>query len=615
MYRYLIAGIAGFFSFSLLVAQSVDDTLLYNSILNRTLAANEIIPFKKSTSTNAHFTTDDWRKKIDAYWGSGISTAEKLTIFDNFWEAVRTQYAAFQNLSVNVTMLHDQYRQEIEQGVSRGRFAAIMNHFSLALNEAHTICADIPVNFGTALGPGVPIFVVGPWQRNDWFGACLTLAEDSSIVVYKALPNHVLGLVAGDIILGYDGIPWKKLYNDLLLAELPIQPIGFASTKESMTHCLMASAGLNWHLFQTIDILKASTGDTVRLATEILQLQKGAIWGNEQLPVKGVPIPDILKNDYVSWGIIESTNIGYIYVASWNSNPAYNISNEFADAVYQVMYRQQTSGLIIDMRNNDGGWMPVAHAGYALLFDTNIKTVAFDIRDNPDDPYSMKAHPTYTSEVFTIPGNHFSYYDKPIAILTGPGAISNGDFESFRLRLHPNAQLFGKSSCGAFATSVQQDIGNSNWFFLLTTGNGYPVNKAGEYLTHTNLEIDRDVWLTQEGILNNQDDVVSEAVDWINLSSGIVPAGNPVNSFTLFQNYPNPFNPTTTISYIAPANVQIEIKIFNIQGREIFSFQRNHKDTGKHEIQFDGFSIPSGLYFYSISTGYFKETKKMILIK
>ena len=144
----------------------------------------------------------------------------------------------------------------------------------------------------------------------------------------------------------------------------------------------MASAGLTWNLFQTINSLKASTGDTVRLATEILQSQKGAIWGNEQLPVKGVPIPDILKNDYVSWGIIESTNIGYIYVASWNSNPAYNISNEFADAVYQVMYRQQTSGLIIDMRNNDGGWMPVAHAGYALLFDTNIKTVAFDIRDN-----------------------------------------------------------------------------------------------------------------------------------------------------------------------------------------------------------------------------------------
>jgi hypothetical protein len=50
--------------------------------------------------------------------------------------------------------------------VSRGRFAAIMNHLALALRESHTSIADPGVNY-SALNPGVPLFVVGGWGNNQ----------------------------------------------------------------------------------------------------------------------------------------------------------------------------------------------------------------------------------------------------------------------------------------------------------------------------------------------------------------------------------------------------------------------------------------------------------------
>ena len=67
--------------------------------------------------------------------------------------------AAFQNLDVNIDSLRDLYRPEIENGVSRGRFAAIMSHFSLAMKECHTTIMDVPVNWGTQISPGIPLFV------------------------------------------------------------------------------------------------------------------------------------------------------------------------------------------------------------------------------------------------------------------------------------------------------------------------------------------------------------------------------------------------------------------------------------------------------------------------
>jgi len=185
-------------------------------------------PFERSFKahcfkrTPAHCSASDWAAVIDSAWGTGLPSADKLNIFDTFWNTIDREFACFQDLDVNWDSLGTVYRTEIATGVSRGRFAAIMNHLALALRESHTVCVDRTVNWFTSLDPGVPLLVAGGWGLDDHFGACLTPLPDGSLLIYKSIQGHPLGLVPGDVVLGYDGVPWSVLCEQLIEAQLPL---------------------------------------------------------------------------------------------------------------------------------------------------------------------------------------------------------------------------------------------------------------------------------------------------------------------------------------------------------------------------------------------------------
>jgi photosystem II stability/assembly factor-like uncharacterized protein len=86
-------------------------------------------------------------------------------------------------------------------------------------------------------------------------------------------------------------------------------------------------------------------------------------------------------------------------------------------------------------------------------------------------------------------------------------------------------------------------------------------------------------------------------------------------SYNLSQNYPNPFNPSTIISYSIPKESFVDLKVFDILGREIAELVKEQKAAGKYSVQFDGTNLSSGVYFYSITAGNYHQTKKMILTK
>ncbi|MCW8818216.1 MAG: S41 family peptidase [Ignavibacteriaceae bacterium] len=604
-------------NYSIIFSQTgTTDNWRYVPSLKRDLHPYEKFKTPPITKSPGHYTKKDWQALIDSVWGPGLPTSEKLAIFDSAFNQIDWWYGAFMNLDVDIDSLRDLYRPEIQNGVSRGRFAAIMNYFSMALKDAHTMIIDIPVNWGTYPQPGISLFVIGTWINNFYFGANLTPLPDSSLLVYKALSNHTLGLVEGDIVLGYDGVPWKVLYKELLDAQLPILPTWvWGSTDESMTHIFLQSAGLNWHLFDTIDIIKHNTGDTLHLPTSLLASQTGDIWGNEQLPVPGVPMPNVFEDDYVSWGIVEGTQIGYIYVASWDRDPQLHISQQFYYAVDSLMNYNETRGLIIDFRLNYGGWMIVAHGGYSLLFNTSVKKVAFDIRGDPNNHFYMIPHPTFTAELFTIPGNPSSYYDKPIAVLAGPGSVSNGDWETLRMKFHPMTRTFGKKTNGAFTSSDLPDLGNPDWFFTKATGSGYLLD-GHIYLAHTSAEIDTEVWLTQQGVIEGKDDVVEAAIEWINNTASVNNNENEIiKNYFLDQNFPNPFNPATTIKYQIPELSFVALKVFDVLGNEIATLVNEEKPTGTYKIIWNAENLPSGVYFYQLKAGSYIDTKKVVLLR
>ena len=88
-----------------------------------------------------------------------------------------------------------------------------------------------------------------------------------------------------------------------------------------------------------------------------------------------------------------------------------------------------------------------------------------------------------------------------------------------------------------------------------------------------------------------------------------------VSGFKLSQNYPNPFNPTTTISFDLEKSGRVSLTVFNILGKEVSTLVNGYKTEGNHFVSFDASGLPSGIYYYKITTPEYSETKSMTLIK
>jgi hypothetical protein len=98
-------------------------------------------------------------------------------------------------------------------------------------------------------------------------------------------------------------------------------------------------------------------------------------------------------------------------------------------------------------------------------------------------------------------------------------------------------------------------------------------------------------------------------------ATAVSPKSAVVNNFTLSQNYPNPFNPITTISYSLMKPSQVEIGVYDLQGREVAILVNGTKPEGTHTAQFDGSNLSSGIYFYKLRSEGKIVSKKMTLIK
>ncbi len=106
----------------------------------------------------------------------------------------------------------------------------------------------------------------------------------------------------------------------------------------------------------------------------------------------------------------------------------------------------------------------------------------------------------------------------------------------------------------------------------------------------------------------------------INLTASTEPVGvleenNQVKDFKVFQNYPNPFNPSTTISFAIPQRSNVNVKVYNITGKEVASLVNEVKEPGQYSVNFNAEKLSSGVYFYKITAGKYSSVRKMILIK
>ncbi|MFA6541205.1 MAG: T9SS type A sorting domain-containing protein [Bacteroidota bacterium] len=94
-----------------------------------------------------------------------------------------------------------------------------------------------------------------------------------------------------------------------------------------------------------------------------------------------------------------------------------------------------------------------------------------------------------------------------------------------------------------------------------------------------------------------------------------ITVGRAPQKYALGQNYPNPFNPSTVISYQLPMNSYVTLKVYDMIGKEIATLVNGMQEAGAHTTSFNASHLPSGLYFYSLQSKNFSDTKKMLLVK
>ena len=104
------------------------------------------------------------------------------------------------------------------------------------------------------------------------------------------------------------------------------------------------------------------------------------------------------------------------------------------------------------------------------------------------------------------------------------------------------------------------------------------------------------------------------AFEWISDSLNVEELPQP-KEYTLHPSYPNPFNPITTITYSIPKPSNVNITIYNIQGRVVESLYSGFNPIGHHQIRWDATSHATGVYFIQMVSEDFKQTQKVMLVK
>ncbi len=108
----------------------------------------------------------------------------------------------------------------------------------------------------------------------------------------------------------------------------------------------------------------------------------------------------------------------------------------------------------------------------------------------------------------------------------------------------------------------------------------------------------------------NPNQVVSSPV------TGVEDEGNSIpTSVALEQNYPNPFNPNTVISYQLSVVSGVDLRVFDLLGREVAMLVNEVKPAGSYRVSWNAAGMPSGVYFYRLSAGETQIVKRMVLLK
>ncbi|MCX6175099.1 MAG: S8 family peptidase [Ignavibacteriales bacterium] len=259
--------------------------------------------------------------------------------------------------------------------------------------------------------------------------------------------------------------------------------------------------------------------------------------------------------------------------------------------------------LIAEMINTTSQNISNLYAGYFFDWDIpadipTIDSTAYDFQDNFG--YAFCTNKTLVSTIVgaaLVSSNKYGYY--PIDNNAISGSVILTDVNGFS-----DAEKWITLSSGI----VNNKIGPTDISFVISGGDF--IIRAHDTLK-VGFAIAAGATLSElrNAIKQSRAEYIISALEGDHQK---LPTG-----FELFQNYPNPFNPNTVISWQIAVGAHVTLKVYDLLGREVATLVDDYKQPGIYNSQFSirNFQLPSGVYFYQLSTGGNIQTKKMILLK
>ena len=118
----------------------------------------------------------------------------------------------------------------------------------------------------------------------------------------------------------------------------------------------------------------------------------------------------------------------------------------------------------------------------------------------------------------------------------------------------------------------------------------------------------------------------------LNIKLSVEPRGDlaltmfgDIKRTALLQNFPNPFNPETWIPYTLADDADVNVRIYDVEGKLVRNLDIGHQRSGRYisrekAVYWDGRdqlgeSVSSGIYFYTLKAEGFSDTRRMVILK
>ena len=234
------------------------------------------------------------------------------------------------------------------------------------------------------------------------------------------------------------------------------------------------------------------------------------------------------------------------------------------------------------------------------------------------------------------------------AIISASGNDSQSLDPSFEFNYTSTEIVVGSDSVGSFNGTIHNISSNTITIAVVRRGNALPEGWTssvclGEFCYNESIDsvtIQLDLggstacgilaWTNGVGMgtvqldlfdLQNMDEHI--IVD-LNIYTGST-VGIDINSvfpkqMVLYPAFPNPFNPVTILRYNLPKDGLVNITIHDMMGRIVRTLENSKQAAGLKSIQWNatndvGHPVSAGPYLYTIQSGYFRQTKKIVLLK